>query len=130
MPQRSSASTAGRAALRSATWDSSWPERVNRYTLSTPSPDGPLPTVVHEHERHRLELEFLPDPLRDLIFIGYRLDGAGRRVYPLLAPCSHERGLRRGLRRLDGPTDRVARARGGWRQVRDLSSPFRVSMGG
>jgi glucoamylase len=68
--------------------DGFWAEvkRVNCYTLSTPSPDVPLPTVVHEHERYRLEVEVLPDPLRDVVLIRYQLDGPGLRLYPLLAP--------------------------------------------
>lgn len=65
-----------------------WAEvkRVGRYQLVTPAPYLPLPRVVHEGERYRLTLEFLPDPLRDVVLISYELDAEGLSVYPLLAP--------------------------------------------
>ena len=51
-----------------------WAEvkRVNRYTLNTPGPDVPLPTVGHEHERYRLELASLHDGLRDVVRLALR----------------------------------------------------------
>ncbi|HVC88266.1 MAG TPA: glycoside hydrolase family 15 protein [Gaiellaceae bacterium] len=61
-------------------------KRVQRYTLEAPSPCVPLPRVVHEGDGYRLELEFLPDPLRDVLLIAYRLEADGRKLYPLLAP--------------------------------------------
>lgn len=66
----------------------SWFEvkRVNRYTLTTPKPYIPLPSVVHVGEGYRLELEVLPDPLRDTLLVRYRLEGDGVKLYPLLAP--------------------------------------------
>lgn len=74
-----------------------WAEvkRVNRYTLNTPGPDVPLPTVGHEHERYRLELESLHDGLRDVVLIRYRLDGPGLRLHPF-----GQYGVRLALRAL------------------------------
>lgn len=65
-----------------------WAEvkREHRYRLSTPAPDIPLPRVVHEHDRYRLQLEFLTDPLRDVVMINYDLQGEGLKLYVLLAP--------------------------------------------
>ncbi|HKT32468.1 MAG TPA: glycoside hydrolase family 15 protein [Gammaproteobacteria bacterium] len=61
-------------------------KREHRYQLSTPAPEIPLPRVLHEHARYQLQLEFLTDPLRDAVLIHYRLQGAGLRLYALLAP--------------------------------------------
>jgi len=61
-------------------------KRVNRYRLSTPRPDVPLPRVVHEGPGYRLSLEILPAPLRDVLLVAYRLEGEQLRLYPLLAP--------------------------------------------
>ncbi len=61
-------------------------KRQHAYSLETPAPDIPLPLIVHEHEKFRLELEFLIDPLRDAVLIRYSLDGDGLKLYPLLAP--------------------------------------------
>lgn len=65
-----------------------WSEikRVHNYTLSTPAADLLLPKIVHEHERYRLELEIIADPVRDALLIRYQLDGEGLKLYPLLAP--------------------------------------------
>lgn len=65
-----------------------WAEvkRVNRYTLTIPEPYIPLARVVHEGDLYRLTLEILPDPMRDVLLISYRLEGDGLAVYPLLAP--------------------------------------------
>jgi len=65
-----------------------WTElkRAARYTLSTPSPTVPLPTVVHEGEGYSLSLEVVPDPARDALLIRYRLTGADTTLYALLAP--------------------------------------------
>lgn len=60
-------------------------KRAQRYTLRTPSPCVPLVEVVHEGDGYRLELELLPDPLRDVLLVAYRLEG-GSALYPLLAP--------------------------------------------
>lgn len=68
--------------------DDFWSEikRVHNYTLSTPAADLLLPKIVHEHERYRLELEIVADPVRDALLIRYQLDGEGLKLYPLLAP--------------------------------------------
>jgi glucoamylase len=68
--------------------DGYWVEvkRQDNYTLSTPKSYIPLPEVVHTGDRYRLSLEFLPDPHRDVLLIRARLEGAGLRLYPLLAP--------------------------------------------
>lgn len=68
--------------------DGWWSElkRVNRYQLSTPEPDIPLPKVVHQGDKYRLTLEFLPDPSRDALLISFQLEGDELRLYPLLAP--------------------------------------------
>lgn len=65
-----------------------WSEvkRVGLYTMTTPQPDIPLPTVVHEGDDYRLTLEIVPDPARDALAIRYALEGEGCRLYPLLAP--------------------------------------------
>lgn len=65
-----------------------WSEikRVHNYTLSTPAADLLLPKIVHEHERYRLELEIVADPVRDALLIRYQLEGEGLKLYPLLAP--------------------------------------------
>lgn len=65
-----------------------WSEvkRDTDYQISTPAPDAPLPHIVHQHERYRLELEVLADPLRDVLMIRYRLQGDGLKLYALLAP--------------------------------------------
>jgi len=65
-----------------------WTEvkREHRYRLSTTAADIPLASVVHEHDRYRLHLEFIADPLRDVVLIRYRLEGEGLKLYALLAP--------------------------------------------
>lgn len=73
-------------------------KRVNRYRVSTPEPYVPLPQVVHEGDGYRLELEILPDPLRDVVLISYRLTGDGMRLYPLLAPHLHNTGRHNNAR--------------------------------
>jgi glucoamylase len=68
--------------------DTEWFEvkRLNRYQVTTPEPYLPLARIVHTGERYTLSLEFLPDPLRDVLLISFELAGAGFRLYPLLAP--------------------------------------------
>ena len=63
-----------------------WTEvkRAQRYTIERPSPCIPLVRAVHTGDEYRLELEFLPDPSRDVLLIAYRLEG-GLGLYPLLA---------------------------------------------
>jgi glucoamylase len=57
------------------TGDGFWVEvkRAARYTITTPDPAVPLPTIVHEHERFRLTLEIVCDPTRDAIVVRYEL---------------------------------------------------------
>ncbi|MCB9993629.1 MAG: glucan 1,4-alpha-glucosidase [Hyphomicrobiaceae bacterium] len=71
-----------------------WSEikRANRYQLSTPDAAIPLPSYVHEGEGYRLELEFLPHPLRDALMIRFHLEGEGAELFALLAP--HLEGAR------------------------------------
>jgi glucoamylase len=68
--------------------DDEWFEvkRVNCYQVTTPKPHLPLARIVHQGERYALTLEFLPDPLRDVLLISFELAGAGFRLYPLIAP--------------------------------------------
>jgi glucoamylase len=61
-------------------------KRVARYRLLEEDPASPLVEVVHEGEEYRLHLAFVPDPRRDALLIGFRLEGEGFRLYPLLAP--------------------------------------------
>jgi glucoamylase len=61
-------------------------KRERRYSLSTPSPGVPLAHVVHDGHGYRLTLEFLPDTLRDVVLVAYRLEGDGWTLYPLIAP--------------------------------------------
>jgi glucoamylase len=61
-------------------------KRAARYRLNTPEPYIPLPRIVHEGEEYQLILEFLPDPLRDVLLVHFELKGGGLRLYPLLAP--------------------------------------------
>jgi hypothetical protein len=61
-------------------------------SVSLPKPYLPLPRVVHESDRYRLELELLPHPLRDAVLIKYALSGEGVRLYVLLAPHLNGRG--------------------------------------
>jgi len=68
--------------------DHEWVEvkRVNHYQVTTPKPWVPFTRIIHRGERYTLTLEFLPDPLRDVLLISFELAGAGYRLYPLLAP--------------------------------------------
>src|SRR5512143_2367007 len=62
-------------------------KRPAAYSLATPAPGVPLPTVVHRHSRFTLTLRFCPDPERDVLLIDMVLDGApSLRPYVLLAP--------------------------------------------
>ncbi|HEX6137615.1 MAG TPA: glycoside hydrolase family 15 protein [Casimicrobiaceae bacterium] len=61
-------------------------KRVCRYNVALPAPWVPLPRVRHEGDGYRLELEVVPDPTRDCVMIAFRLTGANRRLYVLLAP--------------------------------------------
>ena len=62
-------------------------KRLPGYTLATPAPGIPLPTVVHRHPRFTLTLRICPDPNRDVLRLEVELQGdANLRPYVLLAP--------------------------------------------
>ena len=62
-------------------------KRLAGYTLTTPAPGIPLPTVVHRHPRFTLTLRICPDPNRDVLRLEVELQGdADLRPYLLLAP--------------------------------------------
>ncbi|GBD08444.1 hypothetical protein HRbin22_00684 [Candidatus Thermoflexus japonica] len=54
-----------------------WAEvkRVAHYRILEEDPALPLVTVVHEGEGYRLHLDIVPDPQRDVLLIGFRLEG-------------------------------------------------------
>jgi glucoamylase len=60
-------------------------KRTRRYQLQTPAPYLPALTIVHEGEDYRLTLEVLPDPVRDVLLVRYRLTGPYR-LAMILAP--------------------------------------------
>src|SRR5262249_43720789 len=68
-------------------------KRTMRYRIDTPQPYVPLPQVVHEGEGYRLMLEVVPDPLRDVVLVNFKLTGEGTRLYVLLAPHLGNSGL-------------------------------------
>ncbi|MGH8113364.1 MAG: glycoside hydrolase family 15 protein [Rhodanobacteraceae bacterium] len=61
-------------------------KREHNYQLTVPEPEIPLPRVIHQHARYRLQLEFLVDPLRDAVLINYDLQGEQLQLHVLLAP--------------------------------------------
>ncbi len=67
-----------------------WSEvkRINRYSVTEPAPDIPLPIIVHEGDggAYTLTLEVVPDPARDTLMVRYDLIGKECQVYVLLAP--------------------------------------------
>src|SRR5262249_61713914 len=67
--------------------------RPRHYRTDTPQPYLPLPQVVHEGEGYRLMLEVVPDPLRDVVLVNFKLAGEGTRLYVLLAPHLGNSGL-------------------------------------
>lgn len=50
-------------------------KRVRRYRLDTPAAHVPLLGITHDGDDYRLVLQILPDPLRDVLLIRYRLEG-------------------------------------------------------
>jgi glucoamylase len=74
--------------------DGEWIElkRAQRYTMERSKPYVPLPSICHEGPGYRFTLEILPDDLRDVLLIRYRLEGPYR-VYALLAPHLGGSGL-------------------------------------
>ncbi|QDU87901.1 Glucoamylase precursor [Pirellulimonas nuda] len=77
-----------------------WTElkRLGNYTVATPEPYVPLPTIVHRGEGFTVTLEIAPDDRRDVVLVRYRLeqetssDADRLRLYPLLAPRLGSRG--------------------------------------
>jgi len=66
-----------------------WVELKRRadYTLTTPGPGVPLPTIVHRHPRFTLTLRICPDPNRDVLRLEVELQGDSALCpYLLLAP--------------------------------------------
>lgn len=61
-------------------------KRIARYTIAVPEPFVPLPQIIHEGEGYRLELELVPDPMRDAVLVSFRLVGDGLKLYVLLSP--------------------------------------------
>jgi glucoamylase len=61
-------------------------KRAMSYRIDTLQPYVPLPQVVHEGPGYRLLLEVVPDPLRDVVLVNFKLTGEGTRLYVLLAP--------------------------------------------
>jgi glucoamylase len=62
-------------------------KRQADYTLSTPTPGVPLPTIVHRHPRFTLTLRLCPDPNREVLRLEVELEGdPALRPYLLLAP--------------------------------------------
>lgn len=60
-------------------------KRAHRYRLEA-EPLAPWAKAVHEGQGYLLELEWVPDPDRDVLLLHYRLEGPGLSLYPLLAP--------------------------------------------
>jgi glucoamylase len=67
---------------------SGWYEvkRVNRYAFTMPERCVPLPQVTHKGDGYELALGVVPDPMRDVVLISYRLTGKDLKLYALLAP--------------------------------------------
>lgn len=61
-------------------------KRVNSYRLRTPAPCVPVPRFLHRGEGYTLELEIVPDAMRDVLMLRYALVGTGCQLYVLLAP--------------------------------------------
>lgn len=61
-------------------------KRVCQYRIEMLEDCVPLPRIVHEGEGYRLELALVPDPLRDVVLISFRLIAEDMRLYVLLAP--------------------------------------------
>jgi glucoamylase len=61
-------------------------KRVNRYAFTMPERCVPLPEVTHQGDGYELFLGVVPDPMRDVVVISYRLTGKDMKLYALLAP--------------------------------------------
>jgi glucoamylase len=60
-------------------------KRERRYRVATPKPYLPALMITHHGEDYELVLEVLPDPLRDVLLVRYRITGPYR-VAVILAP--------------------------------------------
>jgi glucoamylase len=67
-------------------------KRAHSYELRTPEPHVPLLTIEHSGEDYKLELELVPDPMRDVLLTRYRVDGPYEVAF-LLAPHLGGTGL-------------------------------------
>jgi glucoamylase len=81
-----------------------WQElgRANAYRVSVPEPYIPLPTIVHEADSYRLELEIVPDPSRDVLQVRFALSGNSTQLYVLLTPHLGATGFANNARVEDG----------------------------
>ncbi len=60
-------------------------KRERRYRVATPKPYLPALTIAHYGDDYELMLEVLPDPLRDVLLVRYRLEGPYR-LAAIVAP--------------------------------------------
>ncbi len=92
--------TTGRPQIRDLGFlvadETGWTEvkRFDEYSLETPTPFAPLPTIRHTGPNFQLTLEVACDPSRDCVLIRYRLQSDSCRVYALLAPRLGAQGVR------------------------------------
>lgn len=65
-----------------------WTEvkRAARYALTSPAPAVLAPTVIHRGDGWTLRLDWAVDPNRDVVLVGYELDGEADGLYVLVAP--------------------------------------------
>lgn len=65
-------------------------KRMHDYDVTTPAPFVPLPTIIHRGPSFTFELTLVPDDIRDVLLVRYRLTpndaNAKFKVYPLIAP--------------------------------------------
>ena len=61
-------------------------KRVNKYRLRMPEPWIPVPRFIHRGEGYTLEIEAVPDAMRDVLLVRYALSGKECELYVLLAP--------------------------------------------
>ena len=62
-------------------------KRLDQYRTDVPAPGIPAIVVTHSHERFTFTLRIAPDPERDVLLLGIKLEGdANLRPYVLLAP--------------------------------------------
>ncbi len=87
-----------------------WTEvrRAGRYEVGAADQGVPLPVVRHHGDGFDLELEIVPDPLRDALLVRYTLTGDELRLFVLVAPH-----LGRDPGRNDAWTDDTLHAFGG-----------------